>query len=52
MRILLTGSFGNIGEDVLKLLLKVGHQVRCFDIQTGEEPKELRLLVEKPSEGT
>jgi nucleoside-diphosphate-sugar epimerase len=34
MRILLTGSFGNIGKNVLKLLLKVGHEVRCFDIET------------------
>jgi nucleoside-diphosphate-sugar epimerase len=39
MRILLTGSFGNIGKNVLKLLLKVGHEVRCFDVETEKNRK-------------
>jgi len=48
MRILLTGSFGNIGKDVLKLLLKVGHQVRCFDIQTERNRKIFDSLSRNP----
>jgi len=34
MRILVTGSFGNIGRNVLELLLHTGYQVRCFDRET------------------
>ena len=39
MRILLTGSFGNIGRDVLRLLLGSGYRVRCFDIETDRNRK-------------
>jgi nucleoside-diphosphate-sugar epimerase len=39
MRILLTGSFGNIGKDVLRLLLHSGYRVRCFDIETERNRK-------------
>lgn len=41
MRILLTGSFGNIGKDVLRLLLGSGYRVRCFDIETDRNRKIL-----------
>lgn len=39
MRILLTGSFGNIGKNVLRLLLGSGYRVRCFDIETDGNRK-------------
>ena len=48
MRILLTGSFGNIGKDVLKLLLEVGHRVRCFDVQTERNRKIFDSLSRNP----
>jgi nucleoside-diphosphate-sugar epimerase len=44
MRILLTGSFGNIGKNVLKLLLKVGHHVRCLDVETERNKKTFQSL--------
>ncbi|MGB2897574.1 MAG: NAD(P)-dependent oxidoreductase [Anaerolineales bacterium] len=34
MKVLLTGAFGNIGQSALDVLLKRGHQVRCFDLKT------------------
>jgi len=34
MNILLTGAFGNVGSSALEELLKQGHTVRCFDLQT------------------
>jgi nucleoside-diphosphate-sugar epimerase len=39
MRILLTGSFGNIGKNVLRYLLESGYRVRCFDIETDRNRK-------------
>jgi len=39
MRILLTGAFGNIGQNVLRLLLDVGYDVRCFDVETESNKK-------------
>lgn len=34
MNILITGAFGNIGQSTLEELLRRGHRVRCFDLQT------------------
>lgn len=34
MKIILTGAFGNIGTSTLAELLKRGHTVRCFDLDT------------------
>ena len=34
MDVLLTGAFGNIGQNALSALLAAGHSVRCFDIPT------------------
>ena len=34
MKVLLTGSFGNIGTATIENLLQQGHQVRCFDLKT------------------
>ncbi len=39
MRILVTGSFGNIGRNVLDLLLHTGYQVRCLDRETERNRK-------------
>ncbi|HSD25905.1 MAG TPA: NAD(P)-dependent oxidoreductase [Vicinamibacteria bacterium] len=36
MKLLLTGPFGNIGSHALPELLREGHQVRCFDLDTPE----------------
>jgi UDP-glucose 4-epimerase len=33
-KVLLTGAFGNIGICALEELLKAGHEVRCFDLET------------------
>jgi len=32
MHVLLTGAFGNIGQNTLDELLRLGQQVRCFDL--------------------
>lgn len=34
MKVLLTGSFGNVGLSTLDVLLERGHSVRCFDLPT------------------
>lgn len=34
MKVLLTGAFGNIGSHTVPELLRRGHQVRCFDLDT------------------
>ena len=48
MRILLTGSFGNIGRDVLRLLLGSGYRVRCFDIETDRNRKIFKSFSRDP----
>ena len=40
MKVLLTGSFGNIGSHAVPELLRQGHAVRCFDLP---EPRNRRL---------
>lgn len=42
MRVLLTGTFGNIGISTLDELLKQGHQVRCFDLRTRANVRKAR----------
>lgn len=34
MKVLLTGAFGNVGVSTIDELLRQGHTVRCFDLQT------------------
>ncbi len=34
MKVLLTGAFGNIGSHAISELLRRGHEVRCFDLDT------------------
>ncbi|MHA1303220.1 MAG: NAD-dependent epimerase/dehydratase family protein [Candidatus Heimdallarchaeaceae archaeon] len=40
MKVLLTGAFGNVGQNTLIELLKKGHSVRCFDLKT---PRNVKL---------
>jgi len=44
MRVLLTGAFGNVGASALDELLKQGHQVRCFDLNTRTNIKAARKI--------
>ncbi|MDV6270859.1 NAD-dependent epimerase/dehydratase family protein [Rhodococcus globerulus] len=39
MKVLLTGAFGNIGSHVLTELVRRGHDVRCFALDTTEDRK-------------
>ncbi len=48
MRILLTGALGNIGQNVLTLLLQLGHEVRCFDIRSEKNEKLFSTLTTLP----
>lgn len=48
MRILLTGGLGNIGQNVMTLLLQLGHEVRCFDIRNKQNEKIFRSLTTVP----
>ncbi|MHA1416876.1 MAG: NAD-dependent epimerase/dehydratase family protein, partial [Candidatus Heimdallarchaeaceae archaeon] len=34
MKVLLTGSFGNVGKNALLELVKKGYKVRAFDVKT------------------
>ncbi|MHA1785009.1 MAG: NAD-dependent epimerase/dehydratase family protein [Candidatus Helarchaeota archaeon] len=45
MKVYLTGAFGNIGESALLALLKLGHEVTCFDIQTPRNEKKMNELL-------
>ena len=39
MKVLLTGAFGNFGTTTLYNLLRQGHKVKCFDLQTKANRK-------------
>ncbi|MFX1564309.1 MAG: NAD-dependent epimerase/dehydratase family protein [Promethearchaeota archaeon] len=45
MFVLLTGSFGNVGESTLIALLERGHRVRCFDLKNKTNEKTRRSLI-------
>jgi UDP-glucose 4-epimerase len=47
VKILLTGPFGNIGSHVIPELLREGHQVRAFDLDTPATRKAARELGKK-----
>ena len=49
MRVLLTGAFGNIGREVIPLLLLRGYEVRCFDIKTKTNQKIYRSFLKDPT---
>ncbi len=44
MKVLLTGSFGNVGMSTLEELLRQGHAVRCFDLKTRTNVRAARRL--------
>jgi len=44
MRVLLTGAFGNIGQDVIPLLLESGHEVICFDVETKKNKRSRQTI--------
>ena len=46
MNILLTGAFGNIGSSTLQELVRQGHTVRCFDVQTEKNAKRAQQLAQ------
>lgn len=47
MKVLLTGAFGNVGQNTLKQLIKRGHQVTCFDISNANNEKAQKELLKK-----
>lgn len=49
LRILITGSFGNIGESTLLALRERNHQVRCFDRKTETTSKKQAQLLRQLS---
>ena len=44
MKVLLTGAFGNIGVSTIHELLKQGHEVRCFDVDTPTNRKTAKKV--------
>lgn len=48
MRVLVTGGLGGIGREVLRLLLRVGHEVRCFDLDSKANRRALHALAPDP----
>jgi UDP-glucose 4-epimerase len=42
VNVLLTGAFGNVGTSAIEELLKQGHRVRCFDLETRANAKKAR----------
>ncbi|MCE7742633.1 MAG: NAD(P)-dependent oxidoreductase [Candidatus Heimdallarchaeota archaeon] len=40
MKVLVTGAFGNVGQNAVKVLLERGYSVRCFDLKN---PKNQRI---------
>ncbi len=47
MKILLTGAFGNLGSNTLKILLsKNGYEIRCFDVKNPRNEKVMENLSE------
>ena len=49
MKILLTGSFGNIGQSSLKALINKNHHITCFDLPTKKN-KKIEKKLQKENE--
>ncbi len=47
LKILLTGAFGNVGQNTLKQLLTCEHEVTCFDLQNSPNEKSCTELLKK-----
>lgn len=46
-KILLTGAFGNVGQNTLKQLLTREYEVTCFDLQNSPNEKSCAELLRK-----
>lgn len=46
-KILLTGAFGNVGQNTLKQLINRGHDVTCFDLQNPTNKKSCAKLLQR-----
>jgi len=44
MRVMVTGAFGNLGQPVVQQLVRAGHQVRAFDLDTRANRRAARRL--------
>ena len=42
MRVLVTGAFGNLGKPVMEQLIREGHRVRAFDLDTRANRRAAR----------
>ncbi|MFO7696118.1 MAG: NAD(P)-dependent oxidoreductase [Anaerolineae bacterium] len=42
MRVMVTGAFGNLGKPVMEQLIREGHQVRAFDLETRANRRAAR----------
>ncbi len=40
MKVLITGAFGNVGQNAVTILLERGYDIRCFDLKN---PKNVRI---------
>ncbi|MFW9943216.1 MAG: NAD-dependent epimerase/dehydratase family protein [Candidatus Thorarchaeota archaeon] len=47
MKVLLTGAFGNVGQNTLKQLIMRDHDVTCFDLPTSTNKKTFAKLSRK-----
>ena len=45
MKVLITGSFGNIGESTLLAFFEKGYEIRCFDLLTALNKKKQKQLI-------
>ncbi len=45
MQILITGGLGNIGKSTVQALLNMGHSVRIFDLQTPQNARAAKALM-------
>ncbi|WP_455381865.1 hypothetical protein, partial [Salinispira pacifica] len=49
MKVLLTGSFGNIGSHAVSAILQAGHRLRCFDLPSPAHDRAARRAMEEAS---
>ncbi|MFW9784918.1 MAG: NAD-dependent epimerase/dehydratase family protein, partial [Candidatus Heimdallarchaeota archaeon] len=47
LKVLLTGAFGNVGQNTLKQLIIRGHDVTCFDLPNSRNKKTSAKLSKK-----
>lgn len=50
MHVLLTGAFGNVGQNTLEALMARGHRVRTFDLDTPANQKAARAFARRYGE--